>query len=139
MKNFGLGSLDCYQSGHKIKEMKVNQLIEIIFNHCVWILDHVYKLKPEILLQSLELFLMFFQEQSKIYVKEEAGRFVSDINLKAFWKLVFLTLQMKNDILKEKIHEVFKILTSDMTNHFNKSLNGMILDIIKREKDSLYL
>ena len=119
--------------------MKVNQLIEVVFNNCVWVLDHVAKVKSEILLQSLELLLLFFKEEDKVFVKEEAARFVSDINLKAFWKLVFLTLRMKNDVLKEKIHEVFKILTKDMTSHFNKSLNGMILDIIKRQNNSLYL
>lgn len=81
----------------------MNQLMEIVFSTCIWILDYTSNIKSEVLSEGLDLFLMFFKD-SKIMVKEEVSVFVSNINLLAFWKLVFLTLKIKNDNLKEKIH-----------------------------------
>ena len=77
--------------------------MEIVFSTCIWILDYTSNIKSEVLSEGLDLFLMFFKD-SKIMVKEEVSVFVSNINLLAFWKLVFLTLKIKNDNLKEKIH-----------------------------------
>lgn len=121
--------------------MKIHSLIEIAFNLCIWILDNIGTIKNEILSSSLDLLLMFFSDKihASLYQKEEVTIFIENLNLKSFWKLVFLTLRLKNENLKEKIHSIFKILIDNITPSFHKSINGMLLAIIKKEEGSLYL
>ena len=46
---------------------------------------------------------------------------------KDFWKLVFLTLKINNDALKDRIHKIFKVLIENMSEKFSKSINNMLL------------
>jgi len=119
----------------------VRQLVEIAYDTCIWILDNfsMSTIKVEVLSTSIDLFLMFFKEDGKVYVRDEVLAFIEEMNLKAFWKLVFLTLETNNDGLNEKIHQIFKILIKAITPSFKKSINGMLLDISKKEQGSLYL
>lgn len=90
---------------------------------------------------GLDLFLKFFpKENSKEDSDEKAVKsFIENMDQTGFWKLIFLTLTINNEGLKQKINFLFKILLNNKTESFEKSINNMLLQIIKKSEYSLYL
>ena len=83
------------------------------------------------------MFLKFFPKKAdavneKIHHTEDIKKFVEDMEQTGFWKLVFRTLTMKNEILKQKIHDIFKILIMNINEKIQKGINSMLLEIIKK-------
>lgn len=122
--------------------MKASEVIEIVFDCCNWILGNVSGLKSELLCEGLDLLLLLLSDEKRepnVYNEAGVVMFIQNVELKDFWRLVFLTLRIKNDTLSTRIHSIFKIFTKDITPAFHKSINGMLLDIIKKEQGSAYL
>jgi hypothetical protein len=44
-----------------------------------------------------------------------AKQFIELLNEQQLWKLVFLTLKLKSETLKEKINRLFTVLTANLT------------------------
>ena len=44
-----------------------------------------------------------------------------------FWRLVFGTLNRKNDTLNDKIDALFKVFVDNITENFQKGINNMLL------------
>jgi hypothetical protein len=49
-----------------------------------------------------------------------------------------LTLKLKNEELKSKVHSIFTMLIENTTEKFSKGINLMLLEIIKKDKNSIY-
>lgn len=68
----------------------------------------------------------------------EIKNFVENLPQEDLWQLVFGTLRKKNDLLNEKIDTIFKILVENITESFQKGVNNMLLEIIRKDSSSLY-
>lgn len=115
----------------------------ITFKNCLWVLDNVSGLKEQALKENLDLLLMFISGEGPatlLEVREEAVKcFVENVEVKELWRLVFLTLKLKSEILKEKINKLFTVITSNLTEKLKRSINNMVQQIIVREEGSLYV
>lgn len=68
-----------------------------------------------------------------------AKKFIEGLNEQSLWKLVFLTLKLKSEALKERINKLFTVLTANLTEQFRRSANQMVQQIIARESGSIYV
>jgi hypothetical protein len=47
-------------------------------------------------------------------------------------------LKKRNDILNDKLDQIFKVLVENITESFQKGINNMLLEIIRNDENSLY-
>jgi hypothetical protein len=59
-------------------------------------------------------------------------QFMEECDEDQIWKLVFLTLKLKSENLKDRINKLFTVLTSNLTEKFKRSINEMLQQIIVR-------
>jgi hypothetical protein len=64
---------------------------------------------------------------------------VENVEVEELWRLVFLTLKLKCEPLKEKINKLFTVITSNLTDKLKRSINGMLHQIIMKQEGSLYV
>lgn len=111
-------------------------MIDITFKFNLWVLNNVESLKIELLSEGLEL-LLIIMDGNHAYVQENKMKntteFINSINEEEIWKLVFLTLKIKNSELNSKVHSVFQLFMKNTTEKFQKGINTMLLEIIKKQ------
>lgn len=77
----------------------LKDMIDITFNFNLWVLNNVESLKIELLSEGLDL-LLIIMNGNHAYVQENKMKntteFINSINEEEIWKLVFLTLKIKN-------------------------------------------
>lgn len=47
-------------------------------------------------------------------------------------------MKKRNDILNDKLDQIFKVLVENITESFQKGINNMLLEIIRNDENSLY-
>ena len=47
-------------------------------------------------------------------------------------------MKKRNDILNDKLDQIFKVLVENITKSFQKGINNMLLEIIRNDENSLY-
>lgn len=72
--------------------------------------------------------LSFVQENSNNKVDEEDfGMFVQEVRQEEFWRLIFGTFNLRNDLLNDKIDSLFKVFVDNITDNFQKGINNILL------------
>lgn len=106
-------------------------------------LDNIHGLREQALADSLDLLLLFLAGEVAPFTAEQrvasAKQFIEQLNEQQLWKLVFLTLKLKSEALKEKINRLFTVLTANLTEQFRRSTNQMVQQIIARQNGSIYV
>lgn len=93
-------------------------MIDTTFMFNLWVLNNVESLKVELLSEGLDLLLTFMDGKHDFIQKnksESIKDFINSIGEEDIWKLVFLTLKIKNENLNKKLHEAFQILMQNTT------------------------
>lgn len=141
----GIANLEhyCVDSGKLLTQYTLLELSQCSFKACLWVLDHVQGIRQQALADALDLLLLFLSGEVDPITADErvssAKKFIEGLNEQSLWKLVFLTLKLKSEALKERINKLFTVLTANLTEQFRRSANQMVQQIIARESGSIYV
>ena len=65
--------------------------------------------------------------------------FLNKYSKEDLWRLIFITLKVKDEALESRINSLVKHLISNVNEAFSKSINRMISEIIHKSPHSLYM
>lgn len=129
-----------------IEETSLGQILERLFDTSMSILsglpstgssfqNNLLSLSIETVLEFLDNLQAHHADQLKPIIDAFLNKY-SEVDL---WRLIFITLKLKDETLESRINLLIKHLITNVNETFSRNINRMIYEIINKSEKSLYM
>jgi|JI61114C2RNA_FD_contig_121_279543_length_8057_multi_4_in_0_out_0_6 hypothetical protein len=128
------------------EEMSLGQILDRLFDTSLLILAGLptsgSNFQNNLLSLSIETVLEFLdnlQAHHTDQLKPIIDSFLNKYSKEDLWRLIFITLKLKDETLESRINLLIKHLIANVNETFSKNINRMIYEIISKSEKSLYM
>lgn len=135
-----------FTSNSLLEETSLGQILDRLFDTSLLILSGLPQngstFQNSLLSLSIETVLEFLdnlQAHHSDQLKPIIDSFLNKYSKEDLWRLIFITLKLKDETLESRINLLIKHLISNVNETFSKNINRMIYEIISKREKSLYM